>query len=242
MTRFIFHIGVHRHPAPFGPICAIVCLFVFTSRHTSASQVDLGSGSPIQAAENLPLRDDFLHPEFAGRSTRGGIWEIAAGVARVTQDDALYEKSKHGPSIWYHVPFGDAIIRFSYLSNGCRVFIFTVNDAGGHVFRFLTTTSGTDIRAWAPKAHRASPLWKGGPPLQSLVWTTVAVRLEGSRATVSIGKNPIATVVFPSLSRPKTTIGLGFAYGTLSLRGFSVVPCGQGLSRIRLLPQRCGST
>lgn len=208
-----------------GPGLAILLLLFLASNPLNASQVALTSESPARAEAKLPFEDTFLDSDLAGRSTRGGVWQIADGIARVTQDDTLYERSKHGPSIWYHVPFRDAIIRFSYLPNGCHVFIFTVNDDGGHVFRFLTTTAQTDIRAWAPKAHRASPLWKGQPPLQPMTWTMVAVRLQGSRATVSIGKNYTTTVTFPSLSRPKTTIGMGFAFGTLYLRGLSVEPC-----------------
>jgi hypothetical protein len=52
----------------------------------------------------------------------------------------------------------------------------------------------------------------------------VTVELRGPRATVSIGDDYSATVEHASLARPKTNVSVGFSFGTIAVKEFSIAP------------------
>ena len=97
-----------------------------------------------------PFTADAKVPER--RAVRGD-WQIAEGIAKCTQDDALYEKYKnHGPIIFYDVPTTDATIRYAFRPAGCQAVVFTLNADKGHVFRVVTGARGTNFRAFPPNS------------------------------------------------------------------------------------------
>jgi hypothetical protein len=61
-----------------------------------------------------------------------------------------------------------------------------------------------------------------GPALTPGAWTKVKITLAGTQATVQIGDTYTETVTHPSLARPKTTLGLGFSFGTLAVKDLAV--------------------
>jgi hypothetical protein len=185
--------------------------------------------SSTLAAEKLaPFKVDFTSAKLEKRRAERGDWKFSEGVARCTQDDALYKKNKdHGPVVWYDVPHQDVTIHFAFKPEGCKTFVFTANGKEGHVFRFVTSATGTSLRGFPPedKDHKSIALGKpGGPKLNSGEWTDVTVELRGTKATVRIGKDYTAAVEHSSLARAKTNIGLGFSFGTLSVKDFSITP------------------
>lgn len=179
------------------------------------------------AAEAAPLVEDSYKAEtLDGRRPTRGPWRIADGVAQCTQDDELYKKFKdHGPVVWYDAKFTDATIRFGFKPEKAKTFVFTVNGAEGHVFRFVSSATGTTILAFPPNPeHKSQALERGGPKLREGEWTKVSVELRGPKAVVSIGDDYQAEVEHASLARPKVVVGLGFSFGALSLRNFRIVP------------------
>ncbi len=179
------------------------------------------------AEKTTSFRDDLTASKLDKRRMERGEWKVADGVARCTQDDALFKKYKdHGPVVWYDVPLQDGVIHFAYKPEGAKTFVFTANGEAGHVFRFVTTKEGTGLRGFPPENqdHKSIALKNGGPGLKDDNWTDVTVELRGAKATVRIGKDYTTTVEHPSLARAKKNIGLGFSYGTLSVKDFSVAP------------------
>lgn len=173
-----------------------------------------------------PLRDDFSDPRHPVRRPTRGPWKVENGTITCTQDDALYAKFKnHGPVVWYDTAFTDATVSFQFKPDpATKTFVFTVNGADGHIYRFVVSSRGTGIRAFPPEPpdHQSIAVGKTGPALSPGVWTQVKVVLSGTQATLQIGDYS-ESVNHPSFARPKTTIGLGFSFGTLSLRNFTVV-------------------
>jgi hypothetical protein len=185
------------------------------------------------AAESpKPFVDDFSQPTLAGRSAVRGDWKISDGMARCTQDDELYAKNKnHGPVIWYkapffEAPFQNATVKFSFKPEGSKTFVFTINGDKGHVFRFVSTTTATNIVAFPTDSsdHKSLSLNREGPALKQGEWTDVVVTFQGEQAAVRIGQDFSATVRHAAIAQPKTTVGLGFSFGTLSVKDFSITP------------------
>ena len=177
----------------------------------------------LNAAEPL-LKDDFSDPTLKTRRAARGEWKYADGIATCTQDDELYKKSKdHGPIIFYTLGYTDAAIRLSYKAEGSKSVVFTFNSITGHVFRFVSSDRGTSIRAFAAGSgeHKSVELAKG-PALKLGEWTDISVDLRGTKATVKIGKDFSQTVEHPDLAAAKSNFSIGFAFGTMSVRGVEV--------------------
>jgi hypothetical protein len=182
---------------------------------------------PVTAEPLKPYVDDFSRAALDGRSAVRGDWKIGGGTARCTQDDELYAKNKnHGPVVWYKVPFQDGTVKFSFKPEGGKTFVFTINGEGGHVFRFVSTTTATNILAFPTESadHKSTALNRDGPALRQGEWTDVAVEFQGRHAVVRIGKDFSARVEHAAIAQPKTTVGLGFSFGTLSIKDFSITP------------------
>lgn len=173
-----------------------------------------------------PLVDDFQSATQAGRRAERGAWKIEGGVATCTQDDELYKKLKnHGPVIWHDLAFDDAVIRFAFKSHEAKSVVFTINGAKGHVFRTVTQPQGTSIRAFPPASDvKSLSLETDGPALKDDVWTSVSIELRGEKAIVKIGDEYVETVSHPTFATPKTTVGVGFSFGTVSIKDFAIEP------------------
>ena len=180
--------------------------------------------SHIQAAELIA--DTFADAKMENRRAQRGSWKFENRTATCTQDDALYAKfANHGPVLWYDKEFTDAVIEFQFKPDAaCKTFVFTLNGKEGHVFRFVTSARGTGIRAFPPEApdHQSIALGRTGPELKADAWTPVKVTLRGAAATVQIGESFSESVEHASLARGKTTLGLGFSFGTLSIKDLRV--------------------
>lgn len=197
-------------------------VFAFMRRHLLPLLLAL---SPLTLTATELVKDDFASADHPIRKATRGPWQIEQGVASCTQDDALYAQHKnHGPVIWYDATFTDAVIQFQVKPDpACKTFVFTLNGADGHVFRFVSSARGTGIRAFPPGAETKSiPLGKLGPALAPDQWTPVTVTLNGTQVTVKIGDSFTETVAHESFVQTKTTLGLGFSFGTLSLKNVSI--------------------
>jgi hypothetical protein len=185
--------------------------------------------APSQTSDPI-VADDFTKSQLAGRdlSPSRGQWKIADGTATCTQDDELYKKNKdHGPIIWYDLAMTDGTIRFAVRPQECKTFVFTLNNEKGHVFRFIMTPAGLSVRAWPTQGHDANavallPQRPGSPALKDGEWSEVALEFEGDRCTLSIGKDFNQTFENPAIGYSKTKLGLGFSFGSLSVRDVSV--------------------
>jgi hypothetical protein len=186
-------------------------------------------GAPLQASDTI-VSDDFTKAELAGRdlAPSRGAWKIADGMATCTQDDALYAKNKdHGPVIWYDIAMTDGTIRFAVRPDKCKTFVFTLNNEKGHVFRFVMTPAGLSVRAWPTQGHDATPAAllpqkPGSPALVDDKWTEAELKFDGDRCTLSIGADFKQTFENAAIGYSKTKLGLGFSFGTLSVRDVSV--------------------
>ncbi|EDY20124.1 hypothetical protein CfE428DRAFT_2048 [Chthoniobacter flavus Ellin428] len=184
--------------------------------------------APLSFAGTL-VDDHFTAPQLAGRdlSPGRGVWTVADGMATCTQDDALYEKNKnHGPIMWYNATFTDGTVRFAIRAEKVKMFIFTLNDDKGHVFRFVVGQNPLSVHAWKEQGHDAKadtmPV-KDAPKLPEGEWVQAELKFEGDHCTLSFGDTFKQTVEHPSIAKPKTKVGLAFAFGTLSVRDVSVV-------------------
>ena len=184
--------------------------------------------STLSAAEpaQVLLEDSFDQAGKAERRPTRGDWKIAKGVAACTQDDALYEKHKqHGPALWFDLEFKDALIEFDLKCEGCTNFVFTVNGKDGHVFRFVTGSTRTGVRAWPPELadHKSIESGNGKTSIGGIAeWTSVRVELKGSRSLVGIGDAEPIVAEHPSYAVNKNVIGLGFSFGKASFRNVRV--------------------
>ena len=172
-----------------------------------------------------PYRDDFIADKQDGRRAMRGTWVFDHGSATCTQDDELYKKFKdHGPVVWQDVDFIDATVRFSMKADSeVQSFVFTINGADGHVFRFVSRPAPkkTLIKAFQREGEPDGILVRDAPPLAVGKWTEVVVTFRGEVAMVKIGDYEKA-LSHPAIAQAKTTVGLGFGFGTMSFKDFSV--------------------
>lgn len=179
---------------------------------------------PAFAAEP-PYTDDFTAAEKESRRATRGPWIIESGTATCTQDDELYKKYKdHGPVTWYDLDFTDATVQFSMKADkAVQTFVFTVNGADGHVFRFVSRPAPktTLIKAFAREGEPDGVLTRKAPAIPVEEWIRVGVTFEGETATVKIGDYK-QSFRHPAIAQEKTTIGLGFSFGTMTFQDFSV--------------------
>ncbi|HWB00597.1 MAG TPA: sulfatase-like hydrolase/transferase [Pirellulales bacterium] len=174
--------------------------------------------------------DSFDSPTIAGRDLAPGrgTWKIADGMATCTQDDKLYEKNKqHGPVMWYDTPMTDGTITFSFRPHECQTFVFTLNNAKGHVFRFVVRPTGLLVAAWPTQGHDAKSLalFKPTPDSPKLVggqWIDAKLVFDGTQCTLSLGKDFRQTFENSAIGFDKTQLGLGFSFGTLDVRDVKV--------------------
>lgn len=175
------------------------------------------------------IDDRFAAPTLAGRDLAPGrgIWKIADGAATCTQDDALFAKNKnHGPAMWYKTSFTDATVRFAVRAEKVREFVFTLNDEQGHVFRFVVGKTPLSVRAWKGEGHEAKAEGlrvKDAPTLPEGQWTQVELKFSGDQCAIVFGDKFKQTFTHPAIAKKKTTLGLGFSFGTLAVRDVSVV-------------------
>ncbi len=187
--------------------------------------VSLTASLSADSPQEVVFNDDFQDAKLKGRRALRGDWKIADGVAKCTQDDELYKKYKdHGPIIFYDLGHTDAVIWLKYQADGCKTVVFTVNGENGHVFRFITSDRGTNLRAFPPDGEAKSIALHVDREkvLTADEWTDVKVALQGSKASVQVGDGEPFEVEHPSLARPKTNISIGFSFGTLAVSEFSV--------------------
>ncbi len=163
--------------------------------------------------------------KVAERRAMRGDWQIADGVASVTQDDALYKKFKdHGPILFYDLPTTNATFHYAVKPEGCKSIVFTLNADEGHIFRFVSAATGTSLRAFPPEGE-AKSIATGREKdwiLPEKEWTPVKVVIVGSSATITIGEHEPVTVEHESYDRAKTNFSIGFAYGTLAVKDVRV--------------------
>lgn len=176
---------------------------------------------PVFAGE--VFKDDYSAPKLPERKAARGDWKFTNGTASCTQDDALFKKNKdHGPIIFYDLPHQDAKVSFSFKADGSKTLVFTANGEKGHVFRFVMSSAGTSVRYFGGGESEKSGELTKGPALKLGEWVDVSVELKGPKATIAIGKDYKQTVEHASYATVKTNLSIGFSYGTLSLKGWSV--------------------
>ena len=114
------------------------------------------------------------------------------------------------------------INRVAFKPQGNKTFVFTLNDDTGHVFRFIQAETGLSVRAWPEQgkdAHAESLLARTvkTPPLADDKWTNVNLKFAGNKCTVKVG-DFTQVVEHAAIGKEKTKLGLGFSFGTLSLK------------------------
>ncbi len=177
----------------------------------------------VLADEKPFFKDDFSNTDLKQRRASRGDWKYVNGVATCTQDDALFKKFQdHGPIIFYDLPTTDSTINFSFKPEGVKSVVFTANGEKGHVFRFVLSNDVMSVRAFPPGDAKSIAIGQEKFPLRSGEWVAVEVKLQGNKATVKLGDAFEKSYEHASLSRPKANLSVGFSYGTLSVKDFSV--------------------
>lgn len=173
---------------------------------------------------DIVFQDDFQNQTLASRRALRGDWKIADGLAKCNQDDELYKKHQnHGPIIFYDVAHTDANISFKYKATGCKTVVFTANGEKGHVFRFVLSERGTNVRAFPPDSEvKSIALLVDAERVLASDWVNVTVKLVGQKATVQLGDHEPLHVEHPSLAQPKTNLSVGFSFGTLAVSEFVI--------------------
>ncbi|MDF1740184.1 MAG: hypothetical protein P1U86_13560 [Verrucomicrobiales bacterium] len=174
-------------------------------------------------AAELPYADSFTGETQESRRLTRGPWIVKDGTATCTQDDALYKKFKdHGPVIWYDLNFTDSTVSYSMKADeAVKNFVFTINGGEGHVFRFVSSPARTFVKAFPREGEPDGILDRKAPPLKADEWIDVSVTFNGESAIVKIGDYE-TTVTHPAIAQKKTTIGLGFSFGTMSFKDVAV--------------------
>lgn len=176
------------------------------------------------------LEDRFTsssHPQRKAPATRG-VWKFADGIGACTQDDATFAKNKnHGSVLWYDTAFTDGTVRFAFRAEKLREFVLTLNSEGHHAFRFVLSQSGLSVRGWSGEGHDAKPEELmpqnvKAPALADGRWTEAVLQFEGSRCTLVLGPGFKQTFEHPAIAKKKTTLGLGFSFGTLAVRDLKI--------------------
>ena len=176
----------------------------------------------VAQADTL-IEDKFTSDKLPQRKMMRGEWKIADSMAVCTQDDELFKKNKdHGPVTWYDVNFTDGTVKFAFRPQGSKSFVFTLNNEKGHVFRFLMSNAGLAVRAWPTQGHEAKPSAllnpkPGSPALKDGEWVPVELKFEGPKCAMKIGTFS-QTFENAAIAFDKTTIGLGFSFGTLAVK------------------------
>jgi hypothetical protein len=185
--------------------------------------------STLNAQTPSVFEDSFTAETLHQRKALRGPWKIGGGDALCTQDDELYKKFKnHGPILIYDLPFQDGEVSFSYRPDqAVKNFVFTLNAAKGHLYRFVTSGKNTTVRAYVIKEGAEKPdslpVGEAGPPLKPGEWTRVSIVIAGSKATLKIGDNFTTTAEHASYMKDKATISLGFSFGTVGIKDFKIV-------------------
>jgi hypothetical protein len=173
------------------------------------------------------LRDDFSAAKQKDRAATRGDWQVADGAIGVTQDPKLYKKfADHGPLLAYEIPHDDAEARVEFKPSGCKSVVFTMDAQSGHAFRIILPADRPGIiYAYDPQPGedrpKAHPLSRELPTLSDNEWTSVKVRVVGDTATVNIGDKNFK-VSHPSIDQAKTTVKIGFAFGSFQVRKFEL--------------------
>lgn len=170
--------------------------------------------------------DPFTGPQYANRRLERGDWKVANGVAKVTQDDALYKKYKsHGPIVFYDVPMQDVRVSFQVRLQDAKRFVFTFNGKS-HVFRFLQNEDNAALLAFEDKGgkHVGKRLDDSLPKLRNGEWVPYTIEIKGDAATFSIGDSFKKTVRDASYAQPKSNLSLSFHFGTMEVRNLHVEP------------------
>lgn len=179
------------------------------------------------AADAPLLKDDFSDAKLASRRALRGEWKFADNIATCTQDDELYKKFKdHGPIIFYDLAYTDAAVHFAFKPDAdTKSVVYTSNGEDGHIFRIVFSKAGASIRAFPPegKADHASIALGTEPDLKLKPgeWTQVSLELRGTKASLKVG-DFARTYEHASFSRAKTNLSIGFAFGTVSVKGVTV--------------------
>jgi hypothetical protein len=185
-------------------------------------------------AGNL-VSDDYSTEKHPLRKALRGGWTVVDGMGSVAQDDALYKKYKnHGPIMVYEVVHTDAVAVVEFKPTGCKAVVFTMDAAaGGHAFRVQLRSatskskSGSRIVTYAAKKEGAKKAEmivledEGVPKFKEGEWNRVEVRVVGGKATVKIADKTL-TVTHPRIAQAKSIAKLGFSFGQLSIRNFSL--------------------
>lgn len=181
--------------------------------------------SLLQSGETI-FSDAFAKDDkVPERRAMRGDWQIADGVASVTQDDALYKKFKdHGPIIFYDFPTTNATFHYAVKPEGCKSVVFTLNGEEGHIFRFVSGAAGTNVRAFPPEGDAKSIATAREKEwvLPDSEWTDVKVVIVGSSATITVGGFEPLIVEHASYDRAKSNFSVGFAFGSLAIKDVRV--------------------
>jgi len=193
--------------------------FRFTMLLTLLSFPLIAADAPIFSD---PFTKDAKVPER--RAVRGD-WKITQGIAKCSQDEALYKKYKdHGPIIFYDLATTDSTIRYQFKPEGCKSVVFTLNGENGHVFRFVTGARGTNFRAFPPNTEKKSIQTKLEKDwlMKEGEWISVEVKIESKKATVKFGDHEAVVIEHDTYAKAKSNLSVGFSFGTLAVKGISV--------------------
>lgn len=188
----------------------------------------------IPAFADSLVADGYSAKKHPIRKALRGDWTLADGTATVEQDDGLYKKYKnHGPIMVYEVPHQDAVAVVEFKPTDCKAVVFTMDaDGGGHAFRVKMRSAakrgpGSEVVTYAAKkkgAEKAETIVlakEGVPLLKNGDWNRIEVRVLGKQATVTINGKAL-TVKHARIAQAKKIAKLGFSFGKLSIRSFTL--------------------
>ncbi len=215
---------------------SIIQLIVFSLLFFgSNSALKAGPSAAVKGAKTL-IDDDYSSAEYSKRNAARGPWKIENGIATVKHDDELYKKYKnHGPIMIYNVPHTDAIVVVEVKPTDCKTVVFTMDAAeGGHAFRVKLRTQGkskggpsSQIVTYAAKkegAEKAETIVLNSDDTPKLInneWNRIEISVVGEKATFKLGDKTVQ-VKHPRIAQEKSIAKIGFAFGSLSLRKFSL--------------------
>lgn len=199
----------------------------------------IGMSTQTTHAKSL-VDDNYENVKHPTRKAIRGGWKIENGSATVEQDDALYKKHKnHGPIMVYSVPHTNAASVVEFKPTDCKTVVFTMDAAeGGHAFRVKLRTEskkkGKGKGKKSPSSQIVTYAAKGDKPKAEQIvlssdvpklinddWNRIEIRVEGSKASVKINGEEIS-VAHDRISQTKKIAKLGFSFGKLSIRKFTL--------------------
>lgn len=179
------------------------------------------AGTVLCERGKLLLSDDFNQPLVKEWKAAKGKWEISEGALKGSER----KEDNHGAVVRRAVPFGNAIIQYSFKLDGAKGTSLSINDATGHLARFAANAASFSIRK-DDHDHdgpdKAAVLGTAKQALKPGVWHTVVIEFYGNEMAARVDDFEVIRGANEALTTNKANIGLTVAGESVQFKDLRV--------------------